>query len=239
MSTFYSCSDDTPPSYVDGSGFIIEFFDTGSLADPLTVAGSKYAALNHNYEMLVCLQPNIIITKGIKIPFTLSYQVSTIHQALSQALLSYFDWETYHASWSGWSRYPPEGSLWPEWLAFYFQFKSKQANSWYSLPYYFVALSRLVISILVCKSVETFHWGFKYSLPWRTKHIQISANKIWHSCSLELTRPCAQTVSFSYFISLWLIVVSADWCNFIGLVSALCRLGFICSIKSMMEIPRY
>lgn len=104
------CSDDTPPSYVDGSGFIIEFFDTGSLADPLTVAGSKYAALNHNYEMLVCLQPNIIIPKGIKIPFTLS-SVFTIHQALSQALLSYFDWETYHASWSGWSRYPPEGSL--------------------------------------------------------------------------------------------------------------------------------
>lgn len=38
-------------------------------------------------------------------------------------------------------------------LAFYFQFKSNEANSWYSLPYYFVALSRLVISILVCKKV--------------------------------------------------------------------------------------
>lgn len=47
--------------------------------------------------MLVCLQPNILIPKGIKIPFTLS-SVFTIHQALSQALLSYFDWETYNVS---------------------------------------------------------------------------------------------------------------------------------------------
>ena len=30
---------------MDGLDFIIEFFDTGSLADTLTVAGSKYVAL--------------------------------------------------------------------------------------------------------------------------------------------------------------------------------------------------
>lgn len=104
------CSDDTPSLYMDGSDFIIEFFWHWKLADTLTVAGSKYVALNHNYEMLVCLQPNIIILKGIKIPFTLS-SVFTIHQTLSQALLSYFDWDTYNASWSGWSQYPPEGYL--------------------------------------------------------------------------------------------------------------------------------
>lgn len=83
---------------MDGSDFIIEFFDTGSLAGTLAVAGSKYAALKHNCEMLVCLQHNIIkILEGIKILFTLS-SVFTIHQALSQALLSYFDWETYNTS---------------------------------------------------------------------------------------------------------------------------------------------
>ena len=109
--THLLCSDDAPSSYVDGSDFIIDFFDTGSLVSTLAVAGSKYAALKHNYEVLVCLQHNIIkILEGIKILLTLS-SVFTIHQALSQALLSYFDWETYNTSWSGWSRYPPEGYL--------------------------------------------------------------------------------------------------------------------------------
>ena len=117
-----------------------------------------------------------------------------------------------------------------QWISFYFQFKSKQANSWYSLPYYFVALSRLVISILVCKKVlkpftevSNTHYLGELNI-FKLVQIKYGTVAVWN-----WQDPCAQTVSFSYFISLRINHGEQTGCNFTGLVSAaLCRLGFIC-----------